>query len=419
MKLTFKTLQQTTFGVEIDEDSTTLQLKQKVQAEQGHEVAHQKLIHQGKILEDAKKLSEYGIKDGHYLVIIARAPAKPAPAKPAVAPSPAPASTASAPAPTATTPAPSTPAPAAEKKPTPAPATPAAPAPTAAAPTTPATPATPSATPASAAAEPEPTSAEREYARHAQLLIGRGSEEYRQAVANIVEMGFEEELVHSAMRASYNNPDRAVEYLMSGIPPELMQVESQADSGAAATGAVPASAASPAPAGAAPASAPAAAAGGSAPFPVAAPSAPAGSASAGSDAASAIIFQQLRNSPHLSQLQGIMRESPHMLSSLLQVLANESPELRRAIQDNPQEFIRLLHGVDEEGGEMPRATITLSGADHEAVLELMSLGFSRELAVQAYLACDKNQELAANWLFDHADEMMDEGGEGDDGDQFM
>lgn len=40
-------------------------------------------------------------------------------------------------------------------------------------------------------------------------------EALQQAINGMVEMGFDKDQAIKAMRASFNNPDRAVEYLMS------------------------------------------------------------------------------------------------------------------------------------------------------------------------------------------------------------
>lgn len=79
------------------------------------------------------------------------------------------------------------------------------------APAAPAAPAAAEAAPAAGAAAAEAADPYSAAASH--LLTGSALE---QAVNGMIEMGFPREEVMRAMRAAYNNPERAVEYLMSG-----------------------------------------------------------------------------------------------------------------------------------------------------------------------------------------------------------
>lgn len=64
------------------------------------------------------------------------------------------------------------------------------------------------------------------------------------------------------------------------------------------------------------------------------------------------------------------------------------------------------------GGADPPGTIRLTREEAEAVRRLMGLGFSQQAALQAYMAFDKNEQLAANFLF----EQGGDGGFGGDDD---
>jgi len=106
-----------------------------------------------------------------------------------------------------------------------------------------------------------------------------------------------------------------------------------------------------------------------------------------------------------------MMQNPEMLQQLVQEISETDPEMASQIQANPQAFAQFMQqmaasggmpggGMGGMGGGPPPGAITLSPEEGAAVQRLVDLGFDRNAAAQAYLACDKNEEMAANFLFD-------------------
>lgn len=48
--------------------------------------------------------------------------------------------------------------------------------------------------------------------------------------------------------------------------------------------------------------------------------------------------------------------------------------------------------------------IQVSSEEKEAIDRLEALGFERARVIEAYFACDKDESMAANYLFDHVDD---------------
>lgn len=274
--------------------------------------------------------------------------------------------------------------------------------------------------------------------------------------------------MRSALRAAFNNPERAVEYLMNGIPEGLNAPHPTA---AAATGAAPS----------------------------AAPSAAGG--------ADANALDALRNHPQFDSLRQLIQSNPAALPAVLQQIGGQSPELLRLIHQNQDQFVQMLNepvGTRSAGaaplagagagaspfdmglggggmptpqqiqqlvesltpeqqaqmaaqmgmtpeqlrglsqmlsnlppGAMEQMMASMGGAPGDfggmgagagpqahrieltpdeaaAVDRLCDLGFDRSEVIQAYLACDKNEALAANFLMDSAENFG--GGAGGDDD---
>lgn len=368
------------FQLEAEGSETIADLKQKISNTQGHSVESQKLIFSGKILTDDKTVASCEIKEKDFLVLMV-SKSKPTPAQPP----PVIAST-STPQPEAAAPD-SAPTPAAPQATSPAPAAPA-----------PVAPPAPSAAPAAA-----PVTADGSF------LTG---EALQSTISNMVEMGFEREQVIRALRASFNNPDRAVEYLMTGIPAHLMHEAAGPAARPVQTGGV----APTTPAASAPAS--------TAPAAQAAPVAPAGqpqnlfqlaqqqqqqqpggrgTATAGAGAGE-IDLEALRNHPQFQQLRQLVQTNPNLLAPLVQQIMEQNPQLGQLFESNPEALMQLLNGGDEaegDGAVPPGAqVIHITPEEQAAIGRLEALGFSRQKAAEAYLACDKNEELAANYLFE-------------------
>uniref|UniRef100_A0A3B4TXX0 UV excision repair protein RAD23 n=1 Tax=Seriola dumerili TaxID=41447 RepID=A0A3B4TXX0_SERDU len=336
MQITLKTLQQQTIQIEIDPEQTVKALKEKIEAERGKDnfpVSGQKLIYAGKILQDDTPIKEYKIDEKNFVVVMVSK------AKPAAATSP-PVSEAPKP-PVQDSGSTSTAVPATTPTPAPAPA--------------------PAPTPTPAAVPIPPEEAKEE------PMTGA---EYEAMLTEIMSMGYERERVVAALRASFNNPHRAVEYLLTGIPSSPVQ-ESNPPAQAPASG------------------------------PTEAPS-----------LAEDNPLAFLRTQPQFLHMRQAIQQNPSLLPALLQQLGRENPQLLQQISQHQELFIQMLNEPVGEGGDAPEVGemgaageegapvnyIQVTPQEKEAIERLKALGFPEALVIQAYFACEKNENLAANFL---------------------
>lgn len=203
-----------------------------------------------------------------------------------------------------------------------------------------------------------------------------------EAVKSICEMGFPRDEVIAALKASYNNPDRAVEYLTNGIP-------EGAGEGADGEGDI--------------------------------------ENEDNEDTDNALNSDNplafLLRSPQFIQLRLVVQQNPRLLGPLLEQIAQSNPEVFELIKENQEAFMQLIQtplteaelralemeadeaGDNEAGDDNaaadPTTVIQVSEEEQAAIERLMALGFDRPRVIEAYFACDKNETIAANFLFEH------------------
>lgn len=244
------------------------------------------------------------------------------------------------------------------------------------------------------------------------------------AIQNIMAMGFERPQVERALRAAYNNPDRAVEYLLSGMPITEEAAATQSVAAAPVSESEPAAE--------------------STTEEVATSNAETATsttnATSQTPVASSNLFEQAQlasqtggtatgaapNADMMNQVREILETQPEMAEVVLQQLAASNPQIAELVQSNPEAFLRYITEGDQlalaqalgippeyvEAAQNEEASaeagdsyqIQITPEENDAITRLCELGFDRNLVIQVYFACDKNEEMAANLLFnDHAD----------------
>jgi UV excision repair protein RAD23 len=400
MKLTFKDLKQQKFVIEAEPSETIGQVKEKISKEKGWEVSQQKHIYSGKILQDANTVESYNIEEKGFIVCMI--------AKPKAAPAGS-SSTSSSAKP------PSTPAPDVAQTPAP----PNAPAPASSSTPNPPTTPTPNA-PSLGASNAD----DGNFNDPSALTLGA---QRVAAVSNMESMGFPRADIDRAMRAAFFNPDRAVEYLLNGIPENVQQEQAGGGIGRRQQGTASA------PAGTGETAAPADPAADTSDQPInlfeAAAQANRASSAAGrtprqaTSAAAGLLREGagagatgagglgnldfLRNNPQFQQLRSIVQTQPHMLEPILQQVSAGNPQLAQLIGQNQEQFLQLLSEEADGDAPLPPGAQEISVTEEEraAIERLCLLGFERDMVIQAYFACDKNEELAANFLFEQPDDV--------------
>lgn len=355
MQIIFKDFKKQKITIEVEPEDLVSKAKEAVAQEKGCDVSQLKFVYSGKVLSDEQALSFYKIKEGDSIIYMISKAKKTAPEAAPVAPA-APAST--------------------EIK---------------------------TETNASAGAPVSESSAPSSAQAGTDFTSGS---EREASIQNIMEMGYSREEVETALRAAFNNPHRAVEYLLTGIPENLLPPQPTAESQITEA-------------------------------PVAESTTAnvstevndndedthnvnlfeaAAQAANQADDQSNDPAREMGEEAQLQLLRQAIQNDPELIQPLIEQISASNPQVAQIIQQDPEAFFRTFLGAEDgedlgfefedvegegnEGGNEPGTIrLELTEQDQSAISRLCELGFDRDLVIQVYMACDKNEEIAADILF--------------------
>lgn len=128
--------------------------------------------------------------------------------------------------------------------------------------------------------------------------------EFENKISELLTMGFEREKCVAALTAAFGNTDRAVEYLINGIP-QIPQ-------------------------------------GGQ-------PSAQMGADLGGMGQQAEAVLRNIVNHPSFAQVKQVIRNDPSAIAPILQQIEQTAPELYQIIAQNPDAFQKVI--MEEGGGQ--------------------------------------------------------------------
>ncbi|KAI3897578.1 hypothetical protein MKX03_020837 [Papaver bracteatum] len=100
----------------------------------------------------------------------------------------------------------------------------------------------------------------------------------------------------------------------------------------------------------------------------------------------------------------MVQQNPKIFQPMLQELGKKNPHIMRLIQEHQVDFLRLI-GEPVEGdegnplGSAVLQTIVVTPEERDAIER--GMGFPRAVILEVFFACNKNEELVANYLLDH------------------